>query len=80
MAAARLPSVSGARVVRALIRAGFIVDRIVGSHHVLQHPLDSRRTVTVPCHSNRDLKRGTLRAIIRQAGFTVEEFNELLRS
>ena len=64
--------------MRALTRAGFIVDRIVGSHHILAHPDNPARVVTVPCHSSRDLKPGTLRAIIRQAGLTVEEFNELL--
>jgi predicted RNA binding protein YcfA (HicA-like mRNA interferase family) len=34
--------------------------------------------VTVPVHSNRDLKAGTLRSIIRQAGLTIEEFSRLL--
>jgi predicted RNA binding protein YcfA (HicA-like mRNA interferase family) len=75
---AGLPVVSGARVVRALTRAGFVLDRIVGSHHVLVHPGNPSRTVTVPVHAGRDLKPGTLRAIIRQTGFTVEEFRDLL--
>jgi predicted RNA binding protein YcfA (HicA-like mRNA interferase family) len=35
MAAGRLPAVSGRQVLKALTRVGFIVDRIVGSHHVL---------------------------------------------
>jgi len=73
-----LPVVNGRRVIQTLRRAGFVVDRIVGSHHVLAYPGDPTRTVTVPVHSGRDLKPGTLRAIIRQAGFTVEEFAELL--
>jgi len=78
MAGGGLPTVSGHRIIRALTRNGFVVDRIVGSHHVLVYPTDPTRTVTVPVHANRDLKPGTLRAIIRQAGFTVEEFKELL--
>jgi predicted RNA binding protein YcfA (HicA-like mRNA interferase family) len=78
MTGGRLPTVSGNRVIRALTRSGFIVDRIVGSHHVLVYPGDPTRTVTVPVHAGRDLKPGTLRSIIRQAGFTVEEFRELL--
>jgi predicted RNA binding protein YcfA (HicA-like mRNA interferase family) len=78
MAGGRLPVLNGRRVVQTLSRAGFVVDRIVGSHHVLAYPGDPSRTVTVPVHSGRDLKPGTLRAIIRQAGFTVEEFAELL--
>ena len=77
MAAARLPAVTGTRAVRALTKAGFVVDRIVGSHHVLKYPGDPTRTVVVPCHSGRDLKPGTLRGIIRRAGLTVEEFNDL---
>ena len=73
-----LPVVRGRDIVRALERARFRVDRVVGSHHVMIHPGDPRRTVTVPVHGNRDLKRGTLRSIIRQAGFSVEEFKKLL--
>jgi predicted RNA binding protein YcfA (HicA-like mRNA interferase family) len=78
MSGAGLPVVNGRQVIGALMRAGFVVDRIAGSHHVLAHPQDLRRTVTVPVHAGRDLKRGTLRSIIRQAGFTVEEFADLL--
>jgi predicted RNA binding protein YcfA (HicA-like mRNA interferase family) len=78
MAGGKLPGVDGRRVIRALPRAGFIIDRVVGSHHVMVFPRDSRRTVTVPVHSGRDLKPGTLRGIIRKAGFSVKEFNDLL--
>jgi predicted RNA binding protein YcfA (HicA-like mRNA interferase family) len=78
MSGGGLPVVNGRQVIRALMRAGFVVDRIAGSHHVLMHPRDPGRTVTVPLHAGRDLKRGTLRSIIRQAGFTVEEFVDLL--
>ena len=74
----QLPSVSGKRVVAALKRNGFTVERIVGSHHVMEFPGAASRTVTVPVHGNRDLKPGTLRSIIRQAGLTVEEFIALL--
>lgn len=73
-----LPVIRGRDAIRALERAGFRIDRAVGSHHVMVHPSDSRRTVSVPVHGNRDLKRGTLRSIIRQAGFSVEEFKNLL--
>jgi predicted RNA binding protein YcfA (HicA-like mRNA interferase family) len=78
MAGGRLPVANGNAVVRALKRAGFVVARIVGSHHILAYPGDTTRTVTVPVHSGRDLKPGTMRAIIRQAGLSVEEFTDLL--
>jgi predicted RNA binding protein YcfA (HicA-like mRNA interferase family) len=74
----KLPVISGKRVIQILQRAGFVVERIVGSHHVLTYPGDPSRTVTVLLHGNRDLKPGTLRSIIRQAGFTVDEFIDLL--
>ncbi len=73
-----LPAVSARQVLAALRRAGFVVDRIAGSHHVLVHPSDARRTVTVPFHGARSLKLGTLRNIIRQSGLTVDEFRKLL--
>jgi predicted RNA binding protein YcfA (HicA-like mRNA interferase family) len=78
MGGGRLPVVNGKRVIQALIRSGFVVNRIVGSHHVLAYPGDPTRTVTIPVHAGRDLKPGTLRSIIRQTGLTVEEFIELL--
>lgn len=78
MSGGRLPVVNAKRVIRALQRAGFVVDRIVGSHHVMTLPGDPQRTVTVPLHAGRDLRPGTTRAIIKQAGFSVEEFTKLL--
>jgi predicted RNA binding protein YcfA (HicA-like mRNA interferase family) len=44
----------GPRVVRTLMRAGFILDRVAGSDHVLRFPGNPARTVVVPCHSGRD--------------------------
>ena len=78
MADGKLPALDGRRVLRALTRAGFVTDRVVGSHHVMVFPGDTTRTVTVPVHSSRDLKPGTLRSIIKQAGFSLEEFKALL--
>jgi predicted RNA binding protein YcfA (HicA-like mRNA interferase family) len=78
VAGGRLPVISGRRAIQALTRAGFVIDRITGSHHVLVFPGDATRTVTVPVHAARDLKPGTLRGIIRQAGFTADEFVALL--
>jgi predicted RNA binding protein YcfA (HicA-like mRNA interferase family) len=73
----RLPALTARDVVRALERAGFVGTRQSGSHYRLIHATDPARKVTVPVHTG-DLKRGTLRAIIAQAGFTVEEFIALL--
>ena len=68
----RLPALKPDEVIRKLQRAGFETDHITGSHYIMRHP-DGRRTV-VPYHAGRDIKRGVLRAIIRQAGLTMGEF------
>ncbi len=73
----RLPSLTARDVVRALERAGFVVTRTSGSHVRLVHATDPARKVIIPMHSG-DLKRGTLRAIIGQAGFSVADFLPLL--
>ena len=75
----RLPALRARDVIRALERAGFAISRISGSHCRLIHTTDTARKVTVPLHGSTDLKRGTLRSIIAQAGLTVAEFLALLK-
>jgi predicted RNA binding protein YcfA (HicA-like mRNA interferase family) len=72
----RLPRVKGRAVVRALERAGFLVDRTRGSHVFLKHP-DGRATA-VPVHSGETLGPGLLRAILRDTDLTVEQLIGLL--
>jgi predicted RNA binding protein YcfA (HicA-like mRNA interferase family) len=72
-----LPVVRPRQLIRALERAGFLVHHIRGSHYYLRHPAKPGLLVTIPYH-NRDLKRGTLRAILRRAGITPEELRDLL--
>jgi len=62
----KLPRVSGADVIKALEKAGFQFTRQHGSHMILRR-IDPFAQTTVPNH--RELDRGTLRAIIRQAGW-----------
>jgi len=63
------PVLSGARIVRALERLGFEQVRQRGSHIVLRR---SGVGCVGPMH--REVKRGTLAGIVRQAGVTPEEF------
>jgi predicted RNA binding protein YcfA (HicA-like mRNA interferase family) len=71
----KLPVVSGAECVRALEQIGFMINRQRGSHVILVRE-NPRTTVSVPDH--KELDRGTLRAIIRQVGLSVNEFVKLL--
>ncbi len=74
----RLPVVSGDEAIRAFQRAGYAFDRQRGSHVVLWHP-QRKHGLAVPVHGSRPLPPGTLRALVRQADLTVEEFVRLLR-
>jgi predicted RNA binding protein YcfA (HicA-like mRNA interferase family) len=73
----RLPVVEGGRLVRALERAGFVVIRIRGSAHFMEHPGSGRRT-TVHVHRGETIKRGTLAAILDDAGLTADELRSIL--
>ena len=72
----RLPSVRPQEAVRALERAGWAVARQKGSHVSLKKQ-GVAYLVTVPMH-RREIPRGTLRAIIEDAGLTIDEFLTLL--
>jgi len=72
-----LPRVSGREVVKALVRVGYEQDRQRGSHIILRQSSYPHRRVTVPDH--KEIAKGTLRAIIRETGLTVDEFRALLQ-
>jgi len=72
----KLPVVSGVEVAKALAKIGYEVDHQTGSHLILRQKEYPHRRITVPMH--REIAKGTLRAIIRQVGLTVEEFIELV--
>ena len=73
---ARLPVVSGRQAAKALERVGYRFDRQRGSHLILRRDDPPHRRLTIPDH--KELAKGTLRAIIRQAGLTVDAFAALL--
>lgn len=72
---AQVPSMPGARVVKALQRAGFTVARISGSHHIMRHA-DGRGT-TVPVHGSREVAKGTLRSILKDIGLSADDLIRL---
>lgn len=62
-------------VIRRLKKINFFIDHQKGSHITMLNEKNNRR-VTIPFH-NKDLKKGTLKSILRQAGTSAEEFNRL---
>ena len=72
----RLPPVRPRVVLQFLERNGFMLDHTSGSHFIFYHPVSHRRAV-VPRH-NRDMPKGTLIALLREAGFTRDELVRFL--
>ena len=70
-----LPVVSGTDAVRALQRLGFVIARQRGSHIVLRR---ASQGCVVPNH--RELKAGTLSGLLKQAGVSVDDFNNALKA
>lgn len=64
--------VSGKRMGRILEKNGWVLVRIKGSHHAYQNP-DQPGTIVVPVHGNADLRPGTQRAIMTDAGLTDDD-------
>jgi predicted RNA binding protein YcfA (HicA-like mRNA interferase family) len=74
---AKLPVISGQEALRAFCKKAYVLDHQTGSHLILRQASPPNRRLTIPNH--KELAKGTLRSIIREAGLTVEEFVELLR-
>lgn len=72
---ARLANISGKEAVKAFSKAGWQIMGQVGSHVVLSKP-NVRTNLSVPQH--KELSTGTLRALIRAAEMTVDQFLSLL--
>jgi len=72
----KLPSLKTKKVVRALEKAGFEIRRQTGSHITLKNK--EGKITTVPMHNTKDIKKGLLQAIIKQAGLSVDEFLKLV--
>jgi predicted RNA binding protein YcfA (HicA-like mRNA interferase family) len=67
----KLPAIKPRQIIRFLEQSGFVLDHTTGSHYIYYHATSRRRAV-VPQH-NRDLPKGTLMSLLREAGFTREE-------
>lgn len=72
----RLPTLHPTKLIRALKKAGFVAAEQKGSHLTLFHPA-TRKQTTVAIHG-RDIKRGLMKEILRQAGISEEEFRKLI--
>jgi predicted RNA binding protein YcfA (HicA-like mRNA interferase family) len=72
----KIPAIKPRQIIRFLEQNGFVLDHRSGSHCIYYHQASRRRAV-VPQH-NRDLPKGTLMSLLREAGFTREELIDFL--
>ena len=72
----KIPALTPKKIIKILEKKGYVLDRVKGSHHIYYHP-EMRKRVVVPLHK-KELPRGTLIEILRQAGISREELRDLL--
>jgi predicted RNA binding protein YcfA (HicA-like mRNA interferase family) len=68
----KLPVLKPKEVIKRFEKLGFIIDRQSGSHVILYRQKDKRRAV-IPLHL-KDIKKGTLLAILRESGISRDDF------
>lgn len=73
----KLPQVKGDKLVNALRKERWYVDRIRGSHIIMRHENKPGTKIVIPIH-RKPIKPGTLSNILKKAGLSVEEIKELL--
>ena len=71
----KIPSLKPREVVKKLKKLGFIEHHQVGSHLTMKNPITKKRAV-IPMHL-KDVKKGTLSAILRESGIEKEDFLNL---
>jgi len=73
----RLRVIGGRELCKVLKKIGYEIDHQTGSHLILRNKYPPFRRLTVPDH--KEIAKGTLRSIIREAGLTLTEFNKLFK-
>jgi predicted RNA binding protein YcfA (HicA-like mRNA interferase family) len=73
----KLPNVTAPALITALEKIGFVIIRQKGSHVRMKH--DDGRVVTIPVHTGKDIGKGLLLKILRDADISKEDLIDLLK-
>ena len=73
----KLPNVKGKQLLKILLKTGYDLDHIQGSHHVLRRK--GGRKTTIPIHGNKEIPKGTLLGILTDLDISKEEFSQLIK-
>ena len=74
---AKLPQIKGDRLISALRKEGWYIDRIRGSHVIMRHEDKPGTKIIIPVHG-KSVKPGTLSNILKKAELSAEEIKNLL--
>jgi predicted RNA binding protein YcfA (HicA-like mRNA interferase family) len=72
----KVGAITPQKIIKVLVKRGFVLDRTRGSHRIYHNP-ETKRRVVVPFHK-KNLPKGTALAILKQAGIDREELEDLL--
>ena len=72
----KMPVLSAKKLIAALTKLGYDLDHQTGSHIILRHRNPPHRRLTIPNH--REIARGTLKSVMRQAGINLGQLLEIL--
>ena len=73
----KLPSLTAQELISALESIGFFIVRQKGSHVRMRH--EDGRVVTIPIHAGKEIGKGLLLKILRDADLTKAELIDLLK-
>ncbi len=69
-----LESISGKKLCKIVEQKGWTLKKVTGSHHIYQKP-GVNKILSIPVHRNKDLKIGTLKALMKIAGLTEKDLS-----
>ncbi len=72
-----IPQITGREAVSAFEKAGFVLCRINGSHHIMKKD-GCRFRLSIPVHAGKNVGQGLLAKQIKVAGLTLEQFKEFI--
>ena len=73
----KLSNITPKKLIKIIEKLGFQLDHSTGSHFIFYNPNNKRRTV-VPYHK-KDLPKGTIASILREAGISRKDLEDLLK-
>ena len=64
-----MKSISGKKLCKIIEKKGWVLKKVTGSHHIYEKT-EVNKILSIPVHKNKDLKIGTLKALIKVAELT----------